>query len=49
MKSEAEAMAAWKKAQTTNKDLLANLSPDVQRADLGAKGIFFRLRAGSSG
>jgi hypothetical protein len=46
MKSEAEAQAAWKKALAANKDLLANLNEEVERADLGAKGIYFRLRAG---
>jgi cell division septation protein DedD len=46
MKSEAEAQAIWKKAQGANKDLLGNLTEDIQRADLGAKGVFFRLRAG---
>lgn len=46
MKSEAEAQAAWKKALTANKDLLGSLSEEVVRADLGAKGIYFRLRAG---
>ncbi len=46
MKSEAEARAAWKKALAANKDLLGSLSEEVVRADLGAKGVYFRLRAG---
>ena len=46
MKSEADAQTVWKKVQVANKDLLGNLSLDIQRADLGAKGVFFRLRAG---
>ena len=46
MKSEADAQTVWKKVQVANKDLLSNLSLDIQRADLGAKGVFFRLRAG---
>ncbi|HLN22868.1 MAG TPA: SPOR domain-containing protein, partial [Patescibacteria group bacterium] len=29
-----------------NKDTLAGLSSDIVRVDLGAKGIFWRLRAG---
>jgi hypothetical protein len=47
MKSEGEAMAAWKKAQAANKDLLGGLSPDIVRADLGAKGVYYRVRAGA--
>ncbi|HEY1719649.1 MAG TPA: SPOR domain-containing protein [Magnetospirillaceae bacterium] len=46
LKSEGDAQAAWKRTQAANKDLLGNLTEDVQRADLGAKGVFFRLRAG---
>lgn len=46
MKSQPEAEAVWKKVQTANKDLLGSLTVDIQRADLGAKGVFFRLRAG---
>jgi len=46
MKSEAEAQAAWKKASTANKDLLGNLTDEIVKADLGAKGIYYRLRAG---
>lgn len=46
LKSEGDAQAAWKKALAANKDLLGTLTEDVQRADLGAKGVFFRLRAG---
>ncbi len=47
MKSEPEAQAAWKKAQAANKDLLGNLTPDIVRADLGAKGVYYRVRAGA--
>lgn len=46
MKSQPEAEAVWKKVQTANKDLLGSLTVDIQRADLGAKGVFFRLRVG---
>ena len=46
MKSEAEAQVAWKKAVAANKDLLGSLTQDIVKADLGAKGIFYRLRAG---
>lgn len=36
----------WKRLQRVNEDLLGPLSPDIVRADLGAKGVFYRLRAG---
>jgi cell division protein FtsN len=41
-------MAQGQASQLTGKygDLLSNLSPDIQRADLGAKGVYFRLRFG---
>lgn len=43
-KSQDEAMAAWKTYQAKHAALLAGFSPDVQRADLGPKGVWFRLR-----
>ena len=46
LKSEADAQAAWKRLQNANKDVLGGLSSDIVRADLGAKGVFWRLRAG---
>lgn len=46
LKSEADAQAAWKRLQNANKDILGGLSSDIVRADLGAKGVFWRLRAG---
>ena len=44
MRSEAEAQTLWKKVQAANKDLLGDSSEEVVRADLGAKGIYYRLR-----
>lgn len=46
LKSEADAQAEWKRLVARNGALLAGLSPSVQKADLGAKGIFYRLRGG---
>lgn len=43
-KSEAEARAEWSK-MTRKAPELSGLSPNVLRADLGAKGVFYRLRA----
>ncbi len=46
LKTEADAQAEWKRLVARNGNLLAGLSPSVQKADLGAKGIFYRLRGG---
>ncbi|HUO98411.1 MAG TPA: SPOR domain-containing protein [Rhizomicrobium sp.] len=46
-KSQDEAMAAWKAYQSKHSSLLKGLSPDVQRADLGGKGVWYRLRVSS--
>lgn len=43
---EATAHAAWKRKRAANTDLLADLEPTVTRADLAAKGIRYRLKAG---
>lgn len=44
--SEAAAMAAWHKRRSANADLLARLEPAVSRADLGTRGVRYRLKAG---
>jgi cell division protein FtsN len=46
-KSEDEAMSAWKTYQAKHVSLLRGFSPDVQRADLGDKGVWYRLRVSS--
>jgi hypothetical protein len=46
LKEEGPTAKEWAKMQKANPDLLGALALDVQRADLGAKGIFFRMRAG---
>ncbi|HWY61053.1 MAG TPA: SPOR domain-containing protein [Rhizomicrobium sp.] len=43
-KSQAEAEAAWKVYKVRHGALLASATDDVQQADLGDKGIWFRLR-----
>lgn len=43
--SEARAREGWEQLRRRFPDL-AGLQPRIERADLGAKGIFFRLRAG---
>ncbi len=45
VKSEAEASSQWSKFKSKNPELAA-LSMRTQRADLGAKGVFFRIQAG---
>jgi cell division septation protein DedD len=43
---DAGANRGWKALQTKFPSLLGGLSPDIQTADLGAKGVYHRLRAG---
>ena len=45
-RSEAGALAAWGRLSAEQKDLLDSLTPSVVKAELGEKGIFYRLRAG---
>ena len=42
-RDETTAWGSWKKLQASTGGLLANHAPAVVRADLGAKGIYFRL------
>lgn len=46
-KSQDEAMTAWRSYQAKHSVLLKGFSPDVQRADLGPKGVWYRLRVSS--
>ncbi|MCE2510586.1 MAG: SPOR domain-containing protein [Alphaproteobacteria bacterium] len=46
MRSEAQAKAQWVQLQKAHDDLLSGLALHVERADLGAKGVFFRVQAG---
>jgi hypothetical protein len=43
-RSEAAALASFQDLQRRFPNILGGLSPDVQRADLGAKGIYYRVR-----
>ncbi len=46
LKTDAEAKNEWGRVKGAHKDLLGEFSSDIMRVDLGAKGIFWRLRAG---
>ncbi len=43
-KSQADADAAWKTYKAKHAALLSGYGPDVQKADLGDKGTWYRLR-----
>jgi cell division protein FtsN len=45
-KSQADADAAWKSYKAKHAALLSGYSDDVQQADLGEKGTWYRLRVG---
>ena len=45
-RDEASARTAFRKLQGKHSSLLGSLTADIQRADLGDKGIYYRLRAG---
>jgi len=47
LRSREAAQNAWSGFQRTAPDLFYGANLDVQRADLGAKGVFYRLRIGS--
>jgi cell division septation protein DedD len=47
LRSEDAAKTAWGRIQNSAPDLFQGATLDIQRADLGAKGVFFRLRVGS--
>ena len=49
LKNDADARAEWNRIHAANKDVLGGFSSDIVRVDLGAKGIFWRLRAGPMG
>jgi cell division septation protein DedD len=44
--SEQAALEEWGRISRNNKDILSSYSPTVVRADLGERGVFYRLRAG---
>ncbi len=46
VQSEERANAGWERLKARHGELMAGLAPDVQRADLGERGVFYRLRIG---
>jgi cell division protein FtsN len=46
-KSEADAKNDWARLQKKHVDALKGLSMRLEKADLGAKGVFYRLQAGT--
>lgn len=46
LRSEVAAREAWARLAAQDPALFADVSADVQRADLGPRGVYFRLRAG---
>jgi cell division protein FtsN len=46
-KSQSDADAAWKVFHAKHAALLSGFGPNVQEADLGDKGVWYRLRVGS--
>ena len=46
VRSEEEALQEWNRIKRANSDLLGNLSATPVRADLGEKGIFYRVLSG---
>jgi hypothetical protein len=46
VRSESEARGEWQRLKRKNADLLGNLSAVAIRADLGDKGIYYRIQAG---
>ena len=47
LRSEDAAQAAWTRFQNTAPDLFSGANLDIQRADLGARGVCYRLRIGA--
>ena len=46
LRSEDSARSTWKTLVAAHPDLLGGLAPFVERADLGDKGVYYRLQAG---
>jgi hypothetical protein len=46
LQSEAAVDTAWRRLSSRAPDLFANARLDVERADLGARGVYHRVRAG---
>ncbi len=46
VKSEADADKEWTRLRKIHGDLIGDLQPTVQRADLGTQGVFYRIQGG---
>jgi hypothetical protein len=46
LRSEEAVSAAWRRFEGRAPDLFSAAQLDVQRADLGARGVYYRVRAG---
>ena len=46
VRSEEEAIQEWNRIKRANSDLLGDLSATPVRADLGDKGVFYRVLSG---
>ena len=46
VRSRSAALEAWTRVLASQEDLLGNLSPHVERAEIAGKGVFYRLQAG---
>jgi SPOR domain len=46
LQSEAATEGAWRRLASRAPDLFAGVRMDVERADLGARGVYYRVRAG---
>ena len=49
VRSREQAQASWGRLSKKHADLLGGLRPNIVRADLGSKGVIYRLRAGPAG
>lgn len=47
--SQAEAQQNWAKIRGAHSDVIGSMSPQIVRADLGAKGVYYRLRVAGFG
>jgi hypothetical protein len=47
VKTESDAGRLWKQIAAKYPDILNGLSPHLEKADLGAKGVYYRVQAGS--
>jgi Tfp pilus assembly protein PilF len=46
VRSGSDAEQQWQRLQERQQDILGDLSPMISRADLGARGVFYRIQAG---